>query len=112
LSCADFPLALALTRCHTPLRVCRVRRQELGNLPLTLATSITGFDVLMRIHRDLYHLSEASAGRAHLTMDARQQARLGFDTALAPMVPASGEVWLPLSLHSPCTTTHSFHHCL
>ena len=46
----------------------------------------------MRIHRDLYHLSEASAGRAHLTMDARQQARLGFDTALAPMVPASGEV--------------------
>ena len=112
MSCTDFPLALALTRCHTPLRVCRVRRQELGNLPLTLATSITGFDVLMRIHRDLYHLSEASAGRAHLHMDARQQARLGFDTALAPMVPASGEVWLPLSLHSPCTTTHSFHHCL
>jgi len=34
----------------------------------------------MRIHRDLFHLSEASAGRAHLTMDARQQARLGFDT--------------------------------
>jgi len=45
LSCADFPLALALTHCHTPLRVCRLRRQELqGNLPLTLATSISLLD--------------------------------------------------------------------
>ena len=81
------------------LRVCRFRRKELGGVPLTLATSVSGFEGLMRIHCDIHRRSEACAGQPN-ALNAHARVRLGYDTALAPMVPATGNVWPPHSSSS------------
>lgn len=74
----------------------RIRRVALGDdLPLTLATCSTSFDAFMRRHRHLRRQSDTSAGRVPMK-EGPAEDRLGYDTALAPMVPATGNVCMPL----------------